>query len=197
MGLFGSGYRSVERALIDSYTQAFSTLCGASQAECRSMAEGLVQAAIDRAKRSGAYGAGPLSSRVLENHASQTLRDARAEGVTDDDIRWWWDLDEVERQACEEWDNALHAGVFMTQTSHGFSEDDAKLAAWASHPYYGRGDPPNGLARLLPPELRRRVNAYAERYFRSHAGDPAPTAGPDGHRTYNEWVRSEIRKGLL
>lgn len=109
----------------------------------------------------------------------------RAEGATDADIRSWWNLSRVERQAILADDERARLAHFIHLVDETGDADLAGKRVFKMHPRYG--DPEDttlgsGDDRPLPIVLKDRVNRYIERRMSDgHAfkqeleGQPAST----------------------
>ena len=201
MGLFGPSYTPVERALIEQETASNMAMLGQSQQEARQAAEALVQQAIALAKESGMYGRGPMGEAMLaetEGFWATYLNEIRTlDGVRDDDIRKWWDLDEVERMMVGISDELAQTATWIAAKRQGLSDDEATLRCRQTLAYYGRPGQMTsrfrGL-RLLPFELKDRVMAWLETNAGSITPDRLPWAG---YETLNHWVRDMVARGEL
>lgn len=207
MGLSGPSYRPIERTLITQQTQLF-TVMGLSTNDAKEKAETSVQAAIKSAKESGRYGREPLGETMLAQPSGfwrTYLDEIRSlDGVTDEDIRFWWDLDEVERALVDFNDQAMRVSVYIQATGEaidrglpyelakveGASKVRETLPAWGL-PTQMNG--PDG-ARLLPFELERRLTRWMEVY--AYPVQP-PHSPSEGFAVFNDWVREMVSKGAL
>ncbi len=122
----------------------------------------------------------------------------RKEGVTESDIRNWWDLHYLERAFIHELDNSFRLVAALINREKGLSgEESAKLIR---KNFINYGDPDDtehttGDNRPLPIELKDRINKYVERRTKEN-----PTAFKEeiqNYETYNALMRAEIRKGNI
>ena len=200
-------YSELESALIDQNTQ-LNRAMGMSSVEAAQSAKGQIDAAIEKARATGRYGLGPLGDWAISQSSGELasyLDRARAAGVTDSDIRVWWDLDEVERQAVILNDETAHMATFLSALDEAGDPAQAGDYCWQVHPYYdyreGAAVDDGLLDQLLPVELKDRVNRWMESYsdgFTAHKGHPIRGHSlPEGHLTMNSWIREMVRKDLL
>jgi hypothetical protein len=204
MGLFGFGKRRspIEQQLIDLYGQMLTMKFGSS-AEARKAAEEWVDQAKAQAEAEGtvdlANAAESYLAKAQTDPAMRAKLEAkRADGVTDADIRWWWNLHDLERRmmALDD-DNSKVAFIIHKTREQGLTVEQAAAELRRSMPIYG--DPADtrrttGDDRPLPYELKDRVNRWLQ------------TKMPDPDRfrrqlaqatTYNALVRAELRAGKV
>jgi hypothetical protein len=193
--------RSVERQLLTHYTRGLVET-GLGEDEAHSAAEAMLRKAIEYAQQRGLYDVGPIGSRVLAMDGPpwrpyfDEIR--RTEGVTDEDIRRWWDLDEVARNMALLSVEQSQGAIFLSARRRGFSDMEAADECWRCMPYYREIDmPDNPKARdkMLPAELLQRVDAFRERLVQS--ADRAAVEESRRHPTYNSYVRALVSSGRL
>lgn len=215
MGLFNN-YNQIEKQLLESYTQIFVKI---GFPNARKMIKDILDKAIEESKSARTYylpnnfgdiilGITKAEQPNIEKVAEifrKVLPTKRAEGVTDEDIRWWWNLNDVERQMMLKIDE-LHKLVFFKEACEsGKSDQEAGKMMWEAHPMYTDGDPSVKPERIpfeprredyrLPVELKDRINHYIEKRNKED---------PEGIRkelknfsTFNDFIRKEIKTGNL
>jgi len=190
MGLFGFGKRRspIERQLIEVYGQMLAAKFG-SDREGRSVAEEWLDQAREHAEAAGTLDLSDFADTYLANAATDPsarakLEAKRADGVTDDDIRWWWNLHDLERRmmALDD-DNSRLAFVMEKTEQQGLTVEQAVGELRRFMPIYG--DPTDtrhttGDDRPLPPELKNRVNCWMQTQM----------ADPEGFRRQLEQATS-------
>lgn len=151
-----------------------------------------------------------LLARSLRDAATRRVIDRkRVDGVRDEDIRWWWNLPDLDRRLMLAFDDHCRIAVFLDQLSKSEEVDKDKAAEKAAahvrkyFPMYSQdllsSDPENTITsgddRPLPVELKDRVNRYTEKQAQ---------IDPVGYKerieratTCNALVREDIRKGNL
>lgn len=198
MGFF-SKYNEKEKKLLDLYTQEFQKL---GILDSSKMAENLLDEAIKEAKKVSL----PLNAgdKVLEKERSdknthKVLEKKRQEGVRDEDIRWWWNLDSVERMMMLKVDEfhrlALH---IKCRQEDGLSVDKAAEQVRKHHPIFGNPEDKThtqGDDRPLPEELKDRINVYIEKRFTNDYEKFKREI--ERSSTFNALVRKEIRAGNI
>lgn len=194
---FGARCRALDRELLKVYADRLNRR-GIDYWQAHSHAENIVCESITKAKRSGRYDAGPLGTQVLtsaEGPAAERFARIRERfGVTDDDIRWWWDLDEVQRIATRLEEEQHHTRILLEAMSEGIEPDQARELCGRIHPHFDFGDGFSacGLdtALLIPIELLHRIERAID------SGTLAPET-PDDFPSYNEFIMSRLRDGAI
>jgi hypothetical protein len=180
MGWFGfSGYKPHEQQLLDIYTQMLAVLSGSS-AEGRRMARGMLDDAIADGKRFGTYSLPRNCGDLIVDTTSVPLDDAtrrvceavrkslpqkRSEGVTDADIRLWWNFYDVERRIAVKVDEVQRQATLLNLLTQ-MDATKAGRKLWQIFPRYGNpkeGQEQNDAEKPLPYELKDRINRYTER----------------------------------
>ncbi|MBK8269115.1 MAG: hypothetical protein IPK83_12735 [Planctomycetes bacterium] len=121
--------------------------------------------------------------------------------MTDDDVRWWWGLSDLERRLMVKDDEIHQLACFIAARKEGQTEEAAMATVRKIHPVYSCSNPslaPTGEDRILPLELKRRINEWR---VRSACVGPEGQARLreilEGHSSFNALVRAEIRAGRL
>ncbi len=81
-----------------------------------------------------------------------------------EDIRHWWNLQDIERRMINWEDNMSRLATFRSLKDEGLSEDEALEKLRTSFPLYGDPNDESNMSgkdRPLPPELHNRVNKIA------------------------------------
>lgn len=209
---FFSSYTQIERALLELYASTISVARAISESEARKTAEDMLKQAIEESKEEGTYhlphtfGDIILGSARTDHHAIRNLAEEmrnnipkkKAEGVRDEDIRWWWNLNDIERRIMVKVDDVARTALFLHELDLGEDPPEAAAKVRKFHPMYGDPDDTThtkGDDRPLPYELKDRINTYVEKRGK---------ANPDGFKreveassTYNALVRREIRTGNI
>lgn len=123
----------------------------------------------------------------------------RRNGVTDQDIRWWWNMHDLERRMMVVFDDMSRTSLLIdAMERRKLDEADAAALVRKTFPIFG--DPDNtahadGEDRPLPFELKGRVSAYMQKRTQ---GDPkAFREDVANFPTLNALVRHEMTKGNL
>ncbi len=124
------------------------------------------------------------------------LKRLRADGVTDDDIRWWWNQQPLEAGYMIAEDQLQLTASFLAYRSQGMSAEDAAAKTKRLNACYSDVDRGEGEDRFLPIELRERVIKYLERQRLTGDMD-AYRAKLMAATSFNAQIRAEIRNGNL
>ncbi len=141
------------------------------------------------------YGDIILKEEMTNKKIKLGLDRKRAEGVTNEDIKWWWNRFDLERSMMLAIDEITKiATVYALIGKNGFNEEEA----WNKIPKYCPifGDPydssdSNNKHDPLPFELKNRINVYIEK--RNSTNPKQFTKEIDGSPSYNHLLRSEIK----
>jgi hypothetical protein len=139
-----------------------------------------------------------LERERADPNVAREFQAKRQEGVTDEDIRWYWNMRDLERRAMEQMYRAILYAAWKSARAEGRSDEEAARHARKFHPYWGDPDDTR-LARddnrPLPVELMKRKNAWFEK---------ERATNPEGlelrlarSSSYNALIRAEIRAGRL
>lgn len=215
MSIFGTRYNEDEKYLLKVHTELFSSQMGLDEKQAKQIAKALLDDCIKKSKEAGFYdlpmnfgdivvGLDNLNNSKHSgflDFMKESLSYIKSEGVTDDDIRWWWNMSEVERIMAREIDAISRRETFMHFLEEGLDPPDAALKMKNMFPTYGDdpdGDPQlKGEHRPLPYELKKRVGEWIIKKMKA---DPT---GQDFKKkceeagSENAFIRQEIRKGNL
>ena len=202
-GLF-STQSDYERQLEATHARMFESMMGIPASEARRTARDMIHDAKEELKRSEAAGMAQGSGdQLLERESTdplvkEQLTKKRQEGVTDSDIRWWWNLPAIERVLMEKVDGLQRYAICLKESGEGHTPGQAAAALRKLHPMYG--DPADtsettGDDRPLPDELRGRVNSYIQKRFQD---DPLIYKKDiKNSSTFNALIRRGIRSGQI
>ncbi len=139
-----------------------------------------------------------LQREGTDSDARDMLAKKRAEGVGHTDIKWWWNLNELERRLLITFDDWVRLAAYKKHCSSGLSAQQAAAQVRKSFPIFGDpGDTADvtGDDRPLPYELKDRINAWVQR---QQMADPAGFAVNEQSATsMNAVIRREMRAGKL
>lgn len=196
--------RSLQRRLEQQISQTLAEMTGCSIDEARSIARACIKKAKADARKAGTNALPANSGDILLQREranpklAQWLSAKRTEGVRDDDIRWYWNMPDLERRTLETMQEAILFSTWRSARSDGRTPEEAAVHSRKYHPYYG--DPSDtkvtwGDDRPLPIELMNREDAW---YERECIGDPTAFKNRlEGFSSYNALMRAEIRAGRL
>ncbi len=194
MGFF-SKYNKVEGDILDLYTKMLSD---SGLPNAKATVQEWLDSAIEDSKREGMYTLTGVGDRLLEKEkidgkTKEKFEIKRKEGVRDEDIRWWFNLDDIERRMMLKVDMAHISTLFISELDKGKIEDDADKTVRKYHPIYGDlNDESHGTGdnRPLPFELKDRINIYIEK---QGINNPEYKEKIEKSSTFNALVREEIR----
>lgn len=185
--------------MADTYITLYQQKLGASREEAtelwrmlRQVAEGIASKAgyVDRPGRGDT-----LAKQIQEDPAmQQEAAERMADGVTLDDIRWWYNLSIVEKSLLEADDIVTKHATYTQLREKGVPQEEAEAHILRAYPSFGSSDDPYqiGEDRPLPVELKKRVTDYV-----LHRGTTEPEAlkrDTEVFSSFNAMIRSEIRK---
>ncbi|OIP13805.1 MAG: hypothetical protein AUJ99_00875 [Caldisericum sp. CG2_30_36_11] len=207
---FKRSQSDIEKELGEMYSQMLSQLpTGMTLEYARREVKKAIELCKEQAIKEGTIDLpnnyGDLLIRAAESgdpNAKKIVDKARKEGATDEDIREFWNLNDLQRRMVI-WSENLHRVAMASYLLRpGLSKDEEKKAAAKirkTFPMYG--DPDNtkvtsGDDRPLPHELRGKVDRWRIKII-NEEGEEKIKERLDRYSTFNAMVRDEIRKGNL
>lgn len=214
MGFFNfSKYNDTEKTMLDLYTHNLS-MSGIPPSEAKKLTEGMLDQAIEQSKKEGTYDfpqnlgdiilgeadTDNLTIKKVAEDIRQKLPRKKEEGVRDKDVRWWWNLNDVERRMMLAQDLAAKSTGMLAALEKGIatSPDEAIAIVIKIHPEYGNPDDTthsSGDDRPLPYELKDRVNIYIQK--RAGKNSDEYKREMELSSSFNALIRKEIRNGNL
>lgn len=192
---------SLVNRVMNDCIAAMASVPGMTAKEAQDTVEAMAQNAYEQAcqRTNDIYTEGrgnemlQRESRDTSLHAAFEKR--RAEGATDDDIRWWWNMSVFEQEMIVQQDEMNRSALFQYLRKHkGMEPAEAARKVFKCHVKWG--DPTDGTGddRPLPYELKHRVVSYIEKLY----GDSATLEKRiETESSFNALVRKEIRNGNL
>lgn len=193
-----------EQALEEAYISMHQTTKGMSRSQARELVRQHIQQAKKEAIAEGTdqlppnYGDSLLQREQNDPTIKQYLAKVRSEGVTDQDIRWWWNLRDLERRLMGKDDELNRMALFLKSVHDGLTKEQAAARVRKFHPKYGDpGDTSqgNGDDRPLHYELKDRINRYISR--RATTSAVQYKSDMEGATSFNALLRRELRAGRL
>ena len=181
--------------------------------EAKKMAENMLNQVIDESKKDGTYylqsnlGDIILGEADCDNEAIKKIADnikkslpkKKKEGVKDEDIRWWWNLKDIERRMMLKIDDLAKVALMKDEFVKSGDTSIAAAKVKKFHPIYGDPDDTRnstGADSPLPFELKNRINIYIEKQqIANDVGKYRNTIIQSS--SFNALVRKEIRAGNL
>ena len=196
--------RAVKRTLIREHTRMLVELRGFSEHQAEETCRDLLAKAEEESRTLGTFGLPSdfgdtmLSGQAIDPTFARMVERRRAEGVREEDIRWWWNMHDLERQMMLQMDMLAKTALLVSLVEKGMSPEDAGDDVRRSHPYYGHPGVPgldDGEDRPIPFEIKDRVNRYTEARMLS---DPEAFREQTARfSSVNALIRSEMRAGRL
>jgi Dihydroxyacid dehydratase/phosphogluconate dehydratase len=150
----------------------------------------------------------PEDSRVadflLERESSDekiksSLAKKRKEGVRDEDIQWWFNMDDLERRILLKLDDVTRHALFTKlREEDGLSEGEAAKGVRKSYPVFGDPDDTTvatGEDRPLPYELKDRIRSFVKK--RMQRDPEAFKKEIKGSSSFNALIRREVKEGNI
>lgn len=201
--LFGSS-SDIEKQLEALYVPMFQTMKGMTLTQAKSTFRDMIKKAKEESLKEGTskfpqnFGDILLEKESTNPHFKSMLTKKRSEGVRDEDIRWWWNMHDLERRMMIEDDNWSGFALFLKLKEDGLSEEEAGKRVKKSRPIFGNPDDTStstGEDRPLPFEFKDRMNIYIQK--RSQTDIEKLKNEIAESSSFNALIRKEIRKGAV
>jgi len=202
--LFGSS-SDIEKQLEEHYVPIFKTMMNMPPSQAKSTFRHLLKQGKEAALEQGTLNLPQNFGDILlerESHDEKlkaVLAKKRADGVRDEDIRWWGNMYELERQMMIQVDTLSRFALFLKLTKEdGFSEDEATRKVRKSFPMFGVPDDTSETTdedRPLPYELKDRINIYIEKMSQTNSEQFKKEI--ERSSTFNAFIRKEVKKGNI
>ena len=203
MGFF-SRASDIEKQLENLYVPMFEASMGMPSSQAKSTFRDLLKKAKEESQKEGSSNLpGSFGDILLEKESNDAkvkimLAKKRAEAVRNEDIRWWWNMHDLERRMMLKVDELHAMGMFIDSCEKGMEKNDAASRVRKFLPLYGDPDDTShssGNDRPLPYELKDRVNIYIQKRAKT---DPEEYKREiEMSSTFNALIRSEIKKGNI
>ncbi len=196
---------ALEKHLRDQYLPIFRKMMGMSLGRAKRTFKDLYKKVTEDARKEDTINLPPdLGDRLLEKQAEdkkvrELLAKKSGEGVRDEDIRWWWNMHDLERRMISKVDEVFIYALFLKFTKEdGLTPEEANKKVWEIRPMFGNPADTGyakGKDRPLPDELRQRVNAYMTKRARK---DPEELKREvEKCSSFNAFARKEVKAGRL
>lgn len=205
MGIFANLFRptsELERQLETEYVPFYETTQGLQHSKAITAVRDLIQATKRQSKHEGTdipnLGDDLLRRQATDNNVRQMLVQKRREGVTDNDIRWWWNMPDLRRRLLIYHMNIPRLAVLAHALDEGRDKEAAAAKVRKIFPMFGDQSDLNvtsGDDRPLPYELQDRINQYQVR--RGSQNVEAYKRDVESSSSFNALIRKEIRNGNL
>ncbi|MBD3286984.1 hypothetical protein GF359_10055 [candidate division WOR-3 bacterium] len=196
---------ALEMKLAERYVPIFQEMMGMNQKQARKSFRQLYEKAKKDAEKEKTtdlpvnLGDLLLQREVNDKKVKKVLDKKRKEGVTDDDIKWWWNMSDIARRLMVKVDEVFIYTLYLKFTKEeGLSPEEANRKVRMNRPIFGNPDDARfarGKDRPLPDELRNRVNAF---FIAEAAKDPEGfKKAAKACSSFNAFVRKQIKAGNL
>jgi len=197
--------KSLETQLEKVYAERYQAITGVTAPMAKKFIKLLLTQTIKESKRAGTYGLPQdygqklIESAETDESVKEALEKKRADGVTDDDIKSWWAISDLERRLLIKIDETNRVGLFLKFINFDkIPRDEANTLVIKYHPVYGDPDDTTqweGDDRPIPPELRERVNRYVQTQQALPLEEQQKKI--EAFTSLNARVRHEIKEGNI
>jgi len=200
-------YSPLEKSLLDFYSQSLELKCF-DPAGARKNAKEWLDEAIKDSKSQGMYRLPEnLGDLVFRNEATdaklaalvsplrQRFLDLRQEAVREEDFRWWWNLNDIERRMMIKENGLSNMALYILLREKGESRVQAAATVKRAKPLFGAtsASRAQGDDAPLPCELIDRVNQWVIK----NVSDPEFMEAAAAATSFNAYVRERLRLGTL
>ena len=198
--LFG-GTSIAEQQLQELYVPMLQAMWGIPEREAKKTFSEVLERAKSKLDKKLPQNLGDvlLERELTDANVKLMLEKRRVEGIIkNDDIRWWRNMSDLERQFMLEFDEVIIFAMFTKHRESGLNADVANQKVRKSFPFYGEPDDKryaNGNDRPLPCELKNRVNNYIRNL--TNADGSLFQAELETYSSCNAMIRKEIIRGNL
>ena len=192
----------MEKHIRDRYVFVFQEIVGMSPSQAKSAFHNIVQDAKKESLKEDFSGLSEnvgdfiLAKESSDEKIRSVVAKKRNEGVRDQDIRWWFNMRDLETKILLKVDDISIRSLFAKLREQGLSEDEAEKEMRKRYPIFGDPDDTSqstGEDRPLPYELKNRINIFVQKRLQK---DPETFKNEiEGSSTFNALVREEVKKG--
>lgn len=196
---------SIEKHLENLYVAMFQKMMGMSPSQAKRASRDLLEQAKQESLKEGTpnlpkdFGEILLEMGSTDEKTKLMLAKKRKKGVRDEDIRWWWNLHDLERRMMLKFDERSRFALYMKlREEDGLNEEEAAKRVRESHPFFGDPDDTShatGQDRPLPYELKDRINIHVEK--RVQIAPENFKKDVEESSSVNALIRKEMAKGNL
>jgi hypothetical protein len=162
---------TIEKQIEKLYVQMYR-MRGFSLWEARNTVRTMLEQAKKDAKKEGTeslpqnFGDILLEREATDEKIKSMLAKLRKDGVTDKDIKLWWNMQDLERRMIQQEDFMSRFALFLKLRKDGLDPEEAAKRVAKRFPIFGDPDDTtlgNGENRPLPYELKDRINVYIQK----------------------------------
>ena len=191
-----------EKEFCNKYWPGLAVTTGIGDRNAQKLVIAFLKASIIEAREDGTFnkplnhGNTLIEKEKINNETKEWLKPAREDGVSNEDIIWYWNLHEIDRRMLDKIEIYFRTARYLQYKSDGLTEEQAIKKLFKYSPVWG--DPydirySSGEDRPLPPELIDRVNKYVinrtdiEKFKKDC----------EQYSSLNALIRKEIKKGNI
>jgi len=207
MGLFSNlfGKKSnIERQLEEMYVSMYVVGKGMTQIEAQTTVRDLIKQVKEEAEKEGSgdipenFGNILLSSEKNDVRINNMLIAKRKEGVRNEDIKWWWNMHDLERRLLIKEDELSRMAFFIHHLKEGKTSEESASLVMKYFPLFGNHEDTSkhsGDDRPLPYELKDRINIYIQK----RASEDADNYKKDieSYSSFNALIRTDLKRKNL
>lgn len=139
-----------------------------------------------------------MGDYLLKNEKNSTrinkmIEKRRLFGVTDDQIRQWWNKDELERGLIKKFSEFQRMAIYSMLKSQGMSSQEAGKKVKMCFPTYGEKD----LSLHLPYEIKEKVDNYILALLSNPETAAETRQQIEAAGTVNDFIVEKIEQGVL
>jgi hypothetical protein len=198
--------RDWERKIEDQYVAMFQMAVGMSPPKAKSTIRDIVKEVREESLKEEIPADLPekVGDFLLEVESSDetirfSLAKKREEGVRDEDMRWWFNMDDLERRILLKLDDVTRQSLFTKlREENNLSEGEAAKGTRKSYPVFGDPDDTTvatGEDRPLPYELQDRVRSFIK--TRMERDPEVFKKEIKGSSTFNALIRRKVKEGNI
>jgi hypothetical protein len=207
MGIFSKKFGSssdIEKKLEALYVPEFQKTKGMTLTQAKSTFRDLIKKVKKESLKEGTskfpqnFGDILLEEESTNPHYKSLLTKKRNQGVIDEDIRWWWNMHDLEKRMMTEDDNLSGFALFLKLREDGLNEEEAGKRVKKIRPIFGDPDDTStstGEDRPLPWELKNRINIYIQN--RSQTNKEKFKNEIAESSSFNALIRKEMKNGKV
>jgi len=114
-------------------------------------------------------------------------------GVTDEQIRQWWNKDQLERGLIKKFSEFQRMAIYTMLKKSGMSSQDASKKVKMCFPTYGEKD----LSLHLPYEIKEKVDDYIYGLLSNSKTSPGVREEIEAAGSVNEFIVKKIEQGII
>ena len=193
----------IEKELESLYVPTLSAMMQISEAQAKKAVRNMIKLAKEEQKKEKMenvpknFGNFLLNKENTDEKIKIKFAKKRKEGVRDEDIKWWFNMHDLERRMLLIIDDITRKAMFEKFIESGKNEKEAAIEIRRFQPMYGNPDDnthTSGVDSPLPFELKNRINKYVE----SKISNPEQFKSEIlKSSSFNAYIRNQIRKNCL